>query len=47
MRRLKSITSIEELLKHDAPYPVSTVVVILFERSAWRKLSGYLLWRKS
>jgi len=45
--KLKPITSITELLKHDAPYPVSTVVVILFQRSAWRKLSGYLLWRKS
>jgi hypothetical protein len=44
-RRLQPIRSIAELLKHDVPYPVAPVT-ILFERSAWRKLSGYL-WRNS
>lgn len=39
--KLHPITSIDELLKHDAPYSDSAPVV-LFERSRWHKVKRTL-----
>jgi hypothetical protein len=37
MSKVKAITAIDELLRHDTPY-IEGSPVILFERSLWRKL---------
>jgi hypothetical protein len=43
--RIQPITSIDELLKHDRPYP-RFAPVILCDRSLWEKAMGWLKgWR--